>query len=42
LNQIAKLGKSEKMDKALHDKVWLLLAILGLLTGIVIIFFGFG
>jgi hypothetical protein len=30
------------MDEALYDKLWLLLAIMGLFAGIIIILFGFG
>ena len=42
LNEIAKFCQAGKMDEASYDKIWLLLAILGLFTGIMIIFFGFG
>jgi hypothetical protein len=42
LNQIAIFGKAKKMDRLLHDKLWLFFAIFCILGGIIVIFFGFG
>ena len=42
LNEIAKFCQAGKVDKALYNMAWLFLSVIGILGGIIGIFFGFG